>query len=210
MTFVYFIFEQTGGPDFVVPLGRRDSLNFNFEETNNLPLPYNITSVTLNSFESKNFDVTDVVALMGAHTIGRAHCHTFFNRLSPLDPNMDKTLAKILNSTCPSTYSRNTTNLDFRTPKVFDNKYYINLINHQGLFTSDQDLFIDKRTKGLVEVFALNQTLFFEKFVNGFIRMSQLDVLTGDQGEIRAKCNVINNKKDIVTSIEDEIVHLPD
>ncbi|TKY46054.1 Peroxidase 12 [Spatholobus suberectus] len=191
----------SGGFDYAVPLGRRDSLNFSFEEANNLPLPYNITGVTLKTFASKNFDITDVVALSGAHTIGRAHCHTFYNRLSPLDPNMDKTLAQILNSTCPSTYSRNTAHLDIRTPKVFDNKYYINLMNRQGLFTSDQDLFTDKRTKGLVEAFALNQTLFFEKFVDGFIRMSQLDVLTGNQGEIRAKCNVINNKKSIVTSI---------
>ncbi|KAH1206766.1 Peroxidase 12 [Glycine max] len=191
----------SGGPNFAVPLGRRDSLNFSFEEVNNLPLPYNITSVTLQTFASKNLDVTNVVALVGAHTLGRAHCHTFYNRLSPLDPNMDKTLAKILNTTCPSTYSRNTANLDIRTPKVFDNKYYINLMNRQGLFTSDQDLFTDKRTKGLVEAFAHDQTLFFEKFVDGFIRMSQLDVLTGNQGEIRAKCNVINNKRPIVTSI---------
>ncbi|KAG4939523.1 hypothetical protein JHK82_045248 [Glycine max] len=199
----------SGGPNFAVPLGRRDSLNFSFEEVNNLPLPYNITSVTLQTFASKNLDVTNVVALVGAHTLGRAHCHTFYNRLSPLDPNMDKTLAKILNTTCPSTYSRNTANLDIRTPKVFDNKYYINLMNRQGLFTSDQDLFTDKRTKGLVEAFAHDQTLFFEKFVDGFIRMSQLDVLTGNQGEIRAKCNVINNKRPIVTSINvDEMVQL--
>lgn len=82
-------------------------------------------------------------------------------------------------------------------------------MNRQGLFTSDQDLFTDKRTKGLVEAFAHDQTLFFEKFVDGFIRMSQLDVLTGNQGEIRAKCNVINNKRPIVTSINvDEMVQL--
>ncbi|KAK7380524.1 hypothetical protein VNO78_33037 [Psophocarpus tetragonolobus] len=199
----------SGGPDFAVPLGRRDSLNFSMEEANNLPLPYNITNVTLKTFASKNLDVTDVVALLGAHTIGRAHCHTFYNRLSLLDPNMDKTLAKILNSTCPTTYSRNTFHLDIRTPKVFDNKYYVNLMNHQGLFTCDQDLFIDKRTKGLVEAFALNQTLFFNKFVDGFIRMSQLDVLTGNQGEVRAKCNLINNKKSILTPIVDRIIQLP-
>ncbi|KAL2334953.1 hypothetical protein Fmac_016166 [Flemingia macrophylla] len=171
----------SGGPDYAVPLGRRDSINFSFEEAYNLPLPYNITDVTLETFASKNFDVSDVVALAGAHTIGRAHCHTFYNRLSPLDPNMDKTLAEILNSTCPSTYSRNASDLDIRTPK---------------------------RTKGLVEAFALNQTLFFEKFVDAFLKMSQLDVLMGDQGEIRAKCNVINDKKSIEMSFVDQIVQL--
>ncbi|KAK7315292.1 hypothetical protein VNO77_33832 [Canavalia gladiata] len=196
----------SGGPNYDVPLGRRDSLNFSIEGTKNLPLPYNTTNVTLKTFATKNFDVTDVVALAGAHTFGRAHCHTFFDRLSPLDPNMDKTLAKILKTTCQSTYSRNATNLDIRTPTVFDNKYYINLMNHQGLFTSDQDLFIDKRTKGLVNAFAINETLFFDKFVDAVIRMSQLDVLTGNQGEIRAKCNVINNNNSIVKFIVDGIV----
>ncbi|BAU02008.1 hypothetical protein VIGAN_11140800 [Vigna angularis var. angularis] len=199
----------SGGPYFNVPLGRQDSLNFSIEETNNLPLPYNITDVTLKTFESKNLDVTDVVALSGAHTIGRAHCHTFYNRVFPQDPTMDKTLAKLLNSTCPTTYSRNTFRLDFRTPKTFDNKYYINLMNHQGLFTSDQDLFKDKRTKGLVEAFALNQTFFFHKFIHAFVKMSQLDVLTQNQGEIRAKCNLINDERSMVKSIVDEIVQLP-
>ncbi|QCD94510.1 peroxidase [Vigna unguiculata] len=199
----------SGGPYFNVPLGRRDSLNFSIEEAKNLPLPYNTTDVTLKTFESKNLDVTDVVALSGAHTIGRAHCHTFYNRVSPQDPTMDKTLAKLLNSTCPTTYSRNTFPLDFTTPQLFDNKYYINLINHQGLFTSDQHLFKDNRTKGLVEAFALDQTLFFQKFAHAFVKMSQLGVLTRNQGEIRAKCNVVNDERSVVKSFVDEIVQLP-
>lgn len=192
-----------------MPLGRRDSLNFSIEEAKNLPLPYNTTDVTLKTFESKNLDVTDVVALSGAHTIGRAHCHTFYNRVSPQDPTMDKTLAKLLNSTCPTTYSRNTFPLDFTTPQLFDNNYYINLINHQGLFTSDQHLFTDNRTKGLVEAFALDQTLFFQKFAHAFVKMSQLGVLTRNQGEIRAKCNVVNDERSVVKSFVDEIVQLP-
>lgn len=166
--------------------------------------------MTLNTFASKNFDVTDVVALSGAHTFGRAHCGTFFNRLSPQDPNMDKTLAKKLQATCPSASSGNTTNLDLRTPNVFDNKYYLDLMNRQGVFTSDQDLLSDERTNGLVNAFAVNQTLFFEKFVDAVIKLSQLDVLTGNQGEIRDQCNVINNKKSILTFVVEEGAQLID
>lgn len=33
------------------------------------------------------------------------------------------------------------------------------------------------------------------------IRLSQLDVLTGNQGEIRAKCNVVNARKSLLTSV---------
>ncbi|KAL2334954.1 hypothetical protein Fmac_016167 [Flemingia macrophylla] len=201
----------SGGPNYAAPLGRRDGTSFSTTGTKNLPSPINTTSATLDAFAAQNFDTTDVVALSGAHTFGRAHCGTFFNRLSPLDPNMDKTLAKTLQATCPDANSENTANLDIRTPTVFDNKYFLDLMNRQGVFTSDQDLLSDKRTKGLVNAFALNQTLFFEKFVDAVVRLSQLDVLTGNQGEIRGKCNVVNSgKKSILTSVVEEVVQLVD
>lgn len=66
-------------------------------------------------------------------------------------------------------------------------------MNREGLFTSDQDLFTDNRTSGIVTNFAGNQTLFFEEFVVSMIKMGQLNVLTGTQGEIRANCSVRNN-----------------
>lgn len=135
----------------------------------------------------------------------RAHCGTFFNRLSPADPTLDKTLAQNLKNTCPNANSGNTANLDIRTPATFDNKYYLDLMNKQGLFTSDQDLNIDSRTKGLVNDFAVNQGLFFEKFVNAFIKVSQLNVLVGNQGEIRGKCNVVNGgKKSVLSTLVEE------
>lgn len=203
-------FVQSGGPDFKVPLGRKDGLNFNIAGTNNLPSPFDTTNTHLKTFAARNFNEIDVVALSGAHTFGRAHCGTIFNRLDPLDPNMDKTLANNLKATCPSASSSNTANLDIRTPTVFDNKYYIDLLNRQGVFTSDQDLLSNDKTKGLVNSFANDQNLFFEKFVNAVIKLSQLDVLTGNQGEIRAKCNVVNKKQSILTSVVEEVVEVMD
>ncbi|KAJ1375890.1 Secretory peroxidase [Sesbania bispinosa] len=200
----------SGGPDFAVPLGRKDGVTFNIAGTNKLPSPFSNTTQTIKTFAEKNFDVTDVVAFSGAHTFGRAHCGSFFNRLSPVDPTMDKTLAQNLKATCPDRNSQNTANLDIRTPTVFDNKYYIDLMNRQGVFTSDQDLLNDQRTKGLVNSFANDQNLFFQKFVSAVIKLSQLDVLTGNQGEIRAKCNVINKKKSVLTSMVEEVVEFTD
>lgn len=188
------LFYQSGGPNFPVPLGRKDGTSFSIKGTSNLPQPFNKTDVTLKVFAAQNFDVTDVVALSGAHTFGRAHCSTFSKRLSSKDPTMEKSLAKSLKTRCPNASSDNTANLDLRTPTFFDNKYYLELMNSRGLFTSDQDLFNDKRTKGLVTSFANNQKLFFEKFSVAITKMSQLSVLTGNQGEIRAKCNVVNTK----------------
>ncbi|XP_054788535.1 peroxidase 12-like [Prosopis cineraria] len=186
----------SGGPDFPVPLGRRDSLNFSVAGANNLPGPSSSTGDLLGSFGAQNFDAIDVVALSGAHTFGCSHCGSFFRRISPtVDRTMDPYFAAFLKAKCPAASSPNTASLDVRTPNIFDNQYYVDLINRQGLFTSDQDLFNDHRTKNIVVSFARNQRYFFNKFVNAMIKMSQLSVLTGNQGEIRRTCSATNGGK---------------
>lgn len=185
----------SGGPFYNIPLGRRDNPNFATRNVTlaNLPPPTFNTTQLINLFTSKNFTTTDLVALSGGHTIGIGHCTSFTNRLYPTqDSNMDQTFANKLKLTCPAANTTNTTNLDLRTPNIFDNKYFVDLMNRQGLFTSDQDLYTDSRTKSIVQSFAVNQTLFFEKFIDGMIKMGQLGVLTGSQGEIRANCSARN------------------
>ncbi|ESW15562.1 hypothetical protein PHAVU_007G082600 [Phaseolus vulgaris] len=199
-----------GGPKFAVPLGRKDGLTFSINGTRNLPPPSFRTGKLLDTFAARNFSATDVVALSGAHTFGRAHCSTFFNRINQTGTPIDPFLAKNLSKTCPTSQSSNTAVLDVRTPNVFDNKYYVNLANSQGLFTSDQDLFSDSRTKGIVNSFASDQKVFFDSFADAVVKLSQLDVLTGKQGQIRAKCSVANTKKEglVVTSVVEEDMDL--
>ncbi|KAL2519878.1 Peroxidase 12 [Forsythia ovata] len=175
----------SGGPDYDVPLGRKDGLNFaTINETlANLPPPSSNTGELLTALAAKNFDATDIVALSGGHTIGLGHCTSFTDRLYPTqDPTMDKTFANNLKAVCPVANSTNTT----------------------GLFTSDQDLYTDRRTRSIVTSFAINQTLFYEKFVIGMIKMSQLSVLTGTQGEIRANCSVRNSDNLSLSSVVEE------
>ena len=153
---------QSGGPDYDVPLGRRDGLTFATTNVTlqNLPRPSANASTILASLATKNFDPTDVVALSGGHTIGISHCTSFTCRFYPTqDPSMDKTFANNLKGICPALNSTNTTVLDIRSPDKFDNKYYVDLMNRQGLFTSDQDLYTDSRTRGIVTSFAINETL---------------------------------------------------
>ncbi|KAG8378081.1 hypothetical protein BUALT_Bualt08G0100900 [Buddleja alternifolia] len=162
----------SGGPDYDIPLGRRDGLNFATTSATlaNLPPPSFNTTSLLTSLATMNFTATDVVALSGGHTIGISHCTSFTDRLYPTqDPTMDKYFAGTLKSTCPAANSNNTAVLDIRSPNRFDNKYYVDLMNRQGLFTSDQDLYTDSRTRSI------------------------LSVLTGSQGEIRANCFVRNS-----------------
>ncbi|EOY16805.1 Peroxidase [Theobroma cacao] len=200
----------SGGPDYDVPLGRRDGLTFATRNVTlqNLPPPTDNADAILASLATKNFDPTDVVALSGGHTIGISHCSSFTNRLYPTqDPNMDKTFANNLKGICPTANSTNTTVLDIRSPDKFDNKYYVDLMNRQGLFTSDQDLYTDSRTRAIVTSFAVNETLFFEKFVLSVIKMGQLSVLTGKNGEVRANCSIRNpdNKSYLASVVEEEV-----
>ncbi|EEF38060.1 peroxidase 12 [Ricinus communis] len=197
----------TGGPEYAIPLGRRDGVKFaeinaTFEH---LVGPTAKVTEILTKLDRKGLDATDAVALSGGHTIGIGHCTSFTERLYPSqDPTMDKTFANNLKLTCPKLDTTNTTFLDIRSPNKFDNKYYVDLMNRQGLFTSDQDLYTDKRTRSIVTSFAINESLFFEKFIIGMIKMGQLDVLTGNQGEIRANCSAINPKKKYIESVAEE------
>lgn len=198
----------TGGPNYDVPLGRKDGVNFATEQAtiDNLVAPSANTTTVLSLLATKGLDATDAVALSGAHTIGISHCPSFTDRLYPnQDSTMDKTFANNLKGSCPTADSNNTVNMDIRSPNVFDNKYYVDLMNRQGLFTSDQDLYTDRRTRGIVTSFAVNQSLFYEKFVIGMIKMGQMNVLTGGQGEIRNRCDRRNKAKkvDIATVVEE-------
>eukprot|EP00249_Psilotum_nudum_P016579 c25892_g1_i1 orf=106-1365(+) len=182
--------KKVGGPLYPVPLGRRDSQRFASQSVvlASLPPPSaNVTSL-LGFFLPRGFDILDMVALSGAHTIGRAHCPAFSSRLSPPDPTLDSRLAAGLRRICSN--SSNTVSNDLTTPNKFDNRYYRNLMNRQGLFTSDESLFVDSRTVGIVRAYAQNLALFFEQFGLSMIKMSQLDVLTGRQGIIRKFCSV--------------------
>ncbi|EXC46562.1 Peroxidase 12 [Morus notabilis] len=201
----------SGGPDYAVPLGRRDGLTFATRAVTiaNLPSSASNASTIVAFLATKNLDATDAVALSGGHTIGLSNCSSFNNRLYPTqDPVMDQTFAKNLKAICPTNNTVATTVLDIRSPNAFDNKYYVNLMNRQGLFTSDQDLYSYSKTKDIVINFAVNQSLFFEKFIIAMTKMGQLSVLTGSQGEIRANCSARNPSKDNLASLYEDVDNL--
>lgn len=184
-----------GGPEYKVPLGRRDSLKFatRDEVLDALPPPTSHVPALLDALAKINLDVNDLVALSGGHTVGIAHCTSFDERLYPQqDHTMNKWFAGHLKLTCPAKGVDNTTVNDIRTPNTFDNKYYVDLLNREGLFTSDQDMFTNSTTKPIVTKFALDQWAFFDQFIFSIVKMGQIKVLTGTQGQIRTNCSVRN------------------
>jgi len=137
---------------------------------------------------------------LGAHTIGKAQCRFFVNRLYNFsggnpDPILNTTLLESLRAICPNGgVGTNLTNLDLTTPETFDSKYYSNLQLQNGLLRSDQELFstTDADTVPIVNSYINNETLFFEDFIASMIKMANIGVLTGSEGEIRTQCNFVN------------------
>ena len=146
----------TGGPEYRVPLGRRDSRRFATPQDvlSGLPATTSAVPSLLDVFHnhSHDLDATDLVALSGGHTVGLGHCASFVGRLFPRPD-----LLRRLRRTCPAKGTDARTVLDVHTPDVFDNKYYVNLVNLEGLFVSCQDLFT------IVERLARSQRYFFSQ-----------------------------------------------
>ncbi|CAL9762808.1 unnamed protein product [Musa acuminata subsp. burmannicoides] len=194
----------SGGPSWKVPLGRRDGLVANQTGANtNLPAPFHSINTIKNKFAAVGLDITDVVALSGGHTIGRARCLAFRSRLlnfSPTgsgDPSLDSTMASELQSLCPQDDDGSTAAaLDRSSVNAFDNHYFSNLLNQRGLLPSDQGLFSSDEgvatTKDLVEAYSKDAGLFFKDFANSMIKMGNISPLTGSVGEIRKNCRVVN------------------
>nr|CAB3473041.1 unnamed protein product [Digitaria exilis] len=62
-----------------------------------------------------------------------------------------------------------------------------------GLFFSDNQLRVNSTLNASVNSFAANETLWKEKFVAAMLKMGNIEVLTGSQGEIRLNCSIVNN-----------------
>ncbi|CAA7401308.1 unnamed protein product [Spirodela intermedia] len=194
--------SEAGGPSYTVPLGRRDGTTANPSGANNaLPSPFEGLTSIQSKFSAVGLDDTDLVALSGAHTIGRAQCFTFSGRLynfsgtgSP-DPTLDTNYGDTLRQSCPQSGGGSTLNdLDPTTRDAFDNNYFTNLQSNRGLLQSDQELFSTSgaSTVSIVNSFANSQSTFFQSFGNSMINMGNISPLTGSNGQIRSDCRRVN------------------
>ncbi|XP_021829256.1 peroxidase A2-like [Prunus avium] len=183
-------------------LGRRDSLTANQAGANtSIPSPFEGLANITSKFSAVGLNTNDLVALSGAHTFGRAQCRTFSNRLYNFngtgnpDPTLNSSYLTTLQQTCPQNGTTTAlTNLDPTTPDSFDNSYFSNLQNNQGLLQSDQELFstTGAATVSIVNSFSSNQSAFFQSFAQSMINMGNISPLVGSNGEIRLDCKKPN------------------
>uniref|UniRef100_A0A2N9HL22 peroxidase n=1 Tax=Fagus sylvatica TaxID=28930 RepID=A0A2N9HL22_FAGSY len=182
-----------GGTNWTVQLGRRDSTTASLSAANS-----NIPAFTLNlsglisAFSNKGFTAKEMVALSGSHTIGQARCTVFRARLYN-ENNINSSYATSLKSNCPSTGGdNNLAPLDVTSPTSFDNAYFSNLLNNQGLLHSDQQLFNGGSTDSQVNAYSSNMGTFLADFANAMVKMGNLSPLTGTSGQIRTNCGKVN------------------
>lgn len=134
----------------------------------------------------------------GGHTLGVGRCRFFSDRLynftgqGDADPSLDPTYAAFLRTIC-SSLEDNTTSvgMDPGSELSFDNNYFKILTQNKGLFHSDAELLTNKGASNFINML-LDSDRFFMEFGRSMMRMGAIRVLTGESGEIRKKCNVIN------------------
>lgn len=195
---------MVGGPIFKLLLGRKDSKVSDPSIVDiNIPHVNMSMNQALALFTSRGFTAQEMVALIGAHTIGFSHCKEFANRLfnfsktSDFDPAYNPVFAQGLRKLCanhtnsPEMAAFN----DAFTPGKFDNMYYRNLQRGLGLLQSDQAMATDILTKPFVDLFAANQTVFFDSFARSMEKLSVYKIKTDMDGEVRRRCDHFNHIK---------------
>ncbi|KAL2335133.1 hypothetical protein Fmac_016346 [Flemingia macrophylla] len=184
-----------GGIRYMIPTGRRDGL-LSDPSLVRVPGPSLSVAGALQFFTAKGLTLDDMATLLGAHTVGSAHCSFFQNRLTNgVDPTMDPALELRLLQICGSNSNSSDPSvfLDQNSSFAFDNGFYKEVMMRRGILHLDQQLALDNMTRGVVESYAANDSDFQTKFAAAMVKMGAIDVLLDDEGEVRANCRQFNN-----------------
>ncbi|CAM8970261.1 unnamed protein product [Rhodiola kirilowii] len=190
------------GTRYEVQTGRRDGLVSRASKSNaNLPGPSISVSQLASLFDNKGLNVSDMVILLGAHTVGVTHCSFITNRLynfqntGQTDPSLDLALASQLKQTCPQTQTvDNSINLDqnISSSNTVDNSFYNQILLKRGVLQIDEAIALDSLTRPTVSSLATGAIDFQTRFGQAMVKMGAIQVLSGKRGQIRRSCRAIN------------------
>nr|DAD22306.1 TPA_asm: hypothetical protein HUJ06_023769 [Nelumbo nucifera] len=175
--------------------GRKDGrISKDIDALNNLLPPTAEVDTLIQGYAAKGLSVEDLVTLSGV-----SHCSSIngrqdnFKNTGRPDPTLDSHLASMLRGECRSSKGADPiVVMDRFTPLVLDNKYYVGLVQNKGLFTSDQTLLTNELTRKEVMENAYYPGVWEKKFVASMIKMGEIEVKTGNQGEVRKVCRRVN------------------
>ncbi|KHN33516.1 Cationic peroxidase 2 [Glycine soja] len=190
----------SGGPNWQVPTGRRDGRISQASDVSNLPAPFDSVDVQKQKFAAKGLNTQDLVTLVGGHSIGTTACQFFSNRLYNFtangpDSSINPLFLSQLRALCPqNSGGSNRVALDTGSQTRFDTSYFANLRIGRGILQSDQALWNDPSTKSFVQRYlgGFKGLLFNVEFAKSMVKMSNIELKTGTDGEIRKICSAIN------------------
>ncbi|XP_058071049.1 peroxidase 57-like [Magnolia sinica] len=196
----------SGGAAYGLPTGRRDGTVSSITEAI-LPDPASSVDTVLTAFQSKNLNLSDLVTLLGAHSVGFCHCLFFIDRLYSFqgtgfpDPDMDSAMLDTLQKKCPfptspivniSSDPNVFINQETNTPFLLDNSFYQAVLNGRAVLQLDQELAFTSVTNDMLVRFANNPKAFRRSFSKAMIKLGNVGVLSGQDGEIRQNCRRVN------------------
>nr|GMD10048.1 cationic peroxidase 2-like [Ipomoea batatas] len=192
----------TSGLTWAVPTGRRDGRVSSAADAANLPGFTDSVDVQKQKFSDKGLSAQDLVTLVGGHTIGTTACQFFNYRLyntssATIDPSIDPSFLPTLQNLCPQGGDgTKRVSLDDGSETKFDTSFFSNLQKGHGILESDQKLWTDSSTKTFVQRFlgirGLLGLTFSVEFGKSMVKMSNIGVKTGSDGEIRKVCSAFN------------------
>ncbi|CAA2976665.1 peroxidase 57-like [Olea europaea subsp. europaea] len=184
----------SGLPSYNVAAGRRDSLTSLAKNVeNNVPLPDQTTQQITALFNRKGLTVEEMVVLTGAHSIGIAHCANIIERFwdqqkrKEIEPGYHGAVGFSCGNDPEQIFP-----FDTLTEYKMDSHFYKQVLNKRALIESDQNMARDPQTANIMKTLADDQEGWFGKFIKTIIKLGEIEVLTGDQGEIRKQCRAFN------------------
>ncbi|MQM13249.1 hypothetical protein Taro_046179 [Colocasia esculenta] len=197
----------SGGAAYPLPMGRRDGLVSLMSEAH-LPGPSFTIFQAIDAFRGINLTVVDLITLLGAHSVGLCHCGFFVDRLynfkgtSMPDPSMDPGLLATLKQKCPNVVvtvqniSKDPTvfmNQASATPFKLDSSFFRGVLGKKAVLNLDQQLAFADLSSALAAKYLSRPKVFIRKFSKSMVKLGNVGVLTGNQGEIRLNCRRTNN-----------------
>ncbi|KAM0864570.1 hypothetical protein ACQ4PT_043825 [Festuca glaucescens] len=186
-----------GGSSYDVLLGRRDATTASLDDADDsIPNPFMDLPKLVANFKSQGLTLHDLVVLSGAHTLGYSRCVFYRDRIYNETGTLDPSYAASLDARCPPTgEDEPLASLD-DTPTTMDTDYYQGLMQGHALLHTDQQLY---RGRGgdsdrLVRYYAENPDKFSEDFGAAMLKLGGLRPLTGEEGEVREDCRVVNQE----------------
>ncbi|KAI9176719.1 hypothetical protein LWI28_006342 [Acer negundo] len=199
-------FVESNGPAYDVPTGRRDGGVSNVSLADDMPDVSDSIQQLKTKFFLKGLSDKDLVLLSAAHSIGTTACFFMMKRLYNFfpgggggsDPAINPSFLPELKSICPENGDVNVRlSIDHGSERTFDKQILQNIKDGFAVLESDSKLNDDIVTKSVIDSYVglLNPILgpsFEADFVESIVKMGQIGVKTGLQGEIRRVCAAFN------------------